>query len=89
MAKANHLNGYNPHRVGVWVIHTGDAVYLAVGSHEQEALDACVDNGLFDPYLVHQELWEDCYEEELYVLGNASETFDLPYLSMARVEVSL
>ena len=54
---------------------------IAIGSHEQEALDNAVDCDCMDSCLVE----ESERDEDHASLGNASESFDLSYISMTEL----
>jgi hypothetical protein len=65
---------YNPHHVRLWCIgHTFGAV-CAVWASEHEALDVAVDGNMMDCFMAEDQDHDD---ENLTVLGNASELFDL------------
>ena len=75
-------NGYNPHNVRAWGIYNEYGILaIAIGSHEQEALDNAVDNDCMDSCLVE----ESERDEDHASLGNAGEPFDLSYISMTEL----
>lgn len=82
------LGEFNPHRVSAWLISAEGALFIAIGSHEQEALDNCVNVGLFDQFLAdtfdHDDIL-DADESEFYNLGGASESFWISHLMMNKI----
>ena len=74
------IGDYNPHNVMAWMVSDENGfVCLAVGSHEQEALDWAVDNDLMDGLKMSEEdLAEyetEGWEDSFIRAGNASEAF--------------
>jgi len=82
-------HSYNPHNVKAYVIHNEYGVICyAIGSHLSEALDNAVNNDCLDSCLVtdETELKDRGYytenDNELCLLGNAGEPFDLDYIGV-------
>ena len=79
------INGYgagdfNPHGVRVWLIHNEMYFsFLAIGSHEQEAIDNCVDSNLWDAFKMSDDDFAEYESNGWYdsyiTAGNASEPF--------------
>lgn len=81
------LNEYNPHKVAAWLIRADGAEFIAIGSCEQEALDNCVNENLWDQFLAESfsDYEEYADESELYNLGNASELFWINHLMISHI----
>jgi len=81
---------YNPHNVRAWEI-TNELghVCIAIGSHEQGALDSAVDNGLMQRFAMDAEDyaeyetngWDDSYA----LLGNAQEPYWTEYMGITEI----
>lgn len=83
---------YNPHRVKAWLIHTEvHFSFVAIGSCEQEAIDNCIDSGLWDAFLVEPdtlaEYMENDWLDSFVSGGNAGEYFWAEHLYMSEVEL--
>lgn len=81
------LNEYNPHKVAAWLVKADGAEFIAIGSCEQFALDACVNENLWDQFLAESfgDYEEYADESELYNLGNASELFWINHLMISHI----
>jgi hypothetical protein len=87
---------YNPHNVGLWLIHNEfGAVAMVWASNEGDALDEAVDADLMQGFAVEGEVVFDEAEQDYTVdgtsvtlLGNAGEPFDLTYCGCRRVDMS-
>ena len=83
---------YNPHRVRAWLIHNEvHFSFIAIGEHEQEAIDNCVDSNLWDSFMMSSEDYAE-YEskqwDDSYILaGNASEPFWAEHLYIEAIEL--
>ncbi|MGL4896351.1 MAG: hypothetical protein ACRC47_16145 [Shewanella sp.] len=82
-----NLNEYNPHRVAAWLIRAEGAEFIAIGSCEQFALNACVNENLWDHFLAESfdDYEESADESDLYNLGNASELFWIERLMISHI----
>lgn len=68
----------HPHNMRLWVIGNEYGALGAVwASHEQDALDELVDQGLGDGLLVDESSMSEAEREDLCRLGNACEAADL------------
>ena len=81
---------YNPHNVGVYAIsHEFGVFALAIGSHEQEALDNAVDDECMDCMIMDQEDFQEYedngWHDSFILAGNASEPFWSEYLGISRL----
>ena len=83
---------YNPHNVRAWVIaNEYGIVAVAIGEHQQEALDNAVDDGLMDGEIMSQEDhiehltngWHDSYT----YAGNAGEPVWTTYQTITEIEM--
>jgi len=82
---------FNPHGKRLWVIGNEYGALGAVwADHEQDALNALVDEGLGEALLVDEQTQQDADEderEEWSHLGNAGEAADLSHAWMATVRL--
>ncbi|MDS1821079.1 hypothetical protein QX249_10445 [Vibrio parahaemolyticus] len=73
------LGEYNPHRVSAWWVVNDHVKCLAIGQHEQEAIDNCVDANLWDSLKMSDEDLEEYesngWHDSFIRAGNASEAF--------------
>ena len=70
---------YNPHNVHAFMLcHEFGLFAIVYASHLQDALDIAVDEGFLDC----MQIEEDDIDEDTAFLGNASEPFDIQYLSV-------
>jgi hypothetical protein len=74
----------NPHNVRPWLLHDhGFALAVVFADCLQDALDAAVDAGKLDRFLVTPDDMGDYPDDEgLAFLGNASEPFDIESLGV-------
>ena len=73
----------HPHSMRLWVIGNEFGAVCAVwASHEQDALDAMVDEGLGDSFLIT----DGTDTEDSALLGNAGEPADLDHCWMGEVD---
>ncbi|MCY9864962.1 hypothetical protein OTK49_20820 [Vibrio coralliirubri] len=83
------IGEYNPHNMSVWLIENDHTRCLAIGCHEQEAIDYAVDNGNWDSLKMsaadlaeyEQNEWHDSFIRA----GNASEAFWAENTSMTKI----
>lgn len=74
-------HSYNPHNVKAYVLaHEYGVFCVAIGSCLQEARDNAVDNNCLDCMMIDNPDSDD-YEHHA-ILGNASELFNINYLSV-------
>jgi hypothetical protein len=75
---------YNPHRVVPWLLHDhGFVVAVCFASCLQDAIDAAVDDGKMERYLLSDEDivdYDGGEDERISYLGNAGEPHDIETL---------
>lgn len=84
---------YNPHRVKAWLIH--NEIYfsfIAIGSCQQDAIDNCVDENLWDSFKMseesYQEYSENDWDDSYITAGNATEVFWAENLFIKQIEIN-
>lgn len=73
------LGDYNPHQVSAWWVVNDYVKCLAIGEHEQEAIDNCIDAGFWDSLKMSDEDLKEYesneWNDSFIRAGNASEAF--------------
>ena len=84
-----NMGDYNPHRRSAWLIQNDHIATVALGDHEQDAIDNVVDSGAWDSLMMsdedlneyQSEGWDDSY----LTAGNASEAFWCENLNITKI----